>query len=214
MDCVNDDDNEERHKKKQKKQQKLGVLKRFNIAIPVHLYGGVMLPGQSLGNRIGAMVARVPGEEDADGTTITSVDRLERVHDTLHDLKKTPTPLLSYLLVRLISSTSGYLLPSKWTQYMFSKANAGAVAVVTNVQGPPTKIHVGGRRIESMHGFVPLPPGVPIGVVVGSYAGDMHMSLSAEPWAVPDGDQFLVWVLEEYQSLLKQAQQKASQGGK
>ena len=59
-------------------------------------------------------------------------------------------------------------------------------------------VHVAGRRVESLYGFVPLPPGVPIGVTVMSYAGNLNCTIAAEPWAVPDGDQFLVWVSEEY----------------
>jgi diacylglycerol O-acyltransferase / wax synthase len=181
-------------------------MESMNIVMPVHLYGGVMLPGQSMGNRIGAMIARVPGENQ----DLTSVDRLGQVHDTLYALKRTPTPLLSYLLVRFTSSISGTFLPSSWTQFLFSKANANAAAVVSNVRGPHTPLHIKGRLVQSVHGFVPLPPGIPIGVVVGSYADNVQLSLSAEPWAVPDGDQFLVYVLEEYQALLEQAIRSAA----
>lgn len=78
--------------------------------------------------------------------------------------------------------------------------------------------------VESAHGFLPLPPGIPVGVgefdlnvifllmptslmnglllqlptVVQSYAGGMSLSVTAEKWAVPDADSFLIWVMEEY----------------
>jgi hypothetical protein len=42
-------------------------------------------------------------------------------------------------------------------------------------------------------------------VAVSSYAGNVTLSVAAEPWAVPDADLFLLWVVEEYQSLLRQA---------
>jgi hypothetical protein len=51
---------------------------------------------------------------------------------------------------------------------------------------------------------------VPIGVVVSSYAGSISLTLTAEPWAVPDGDQFLSFVLEEYLTLLEMAKLKVS----
>lgn len=194
---------DEKVKKRHAARRQLALMRNMNIVMPVHLYGGVMLPGQSLGNRIGAMVARVPGEDQE------CTERLEKVHKTLYSLKQTPTPLLSYMLVRLTSAVSGTFLPDSWTQYLFSKANANAVAVVSNVRGPPKPLHIKGRLISSVHGFVPLPPGIPIGIVVSSYAGNVKLSLSAEPWAVPDGDQFLVYVLEEYQSLLRRAKLKA-----
>ena len=57
-----------------------------------------------------------------------------------------------------------------------------------------------------MAGFLPLPPGIPVGVVVMSYAGVVSLTVTAQPWAVPDADQFLVWMLEEYQRLLRESQ--------
>lgn len=206
LDDVAAESKDDKIRKRHATRRELALMEKMNIVMPVHLYGGVMLPGQSLGNRIGAMVARVPGElEEGQGC----VDRLASIHETLYALKQTPTPLLSYMVVRLTSAISGTLLPNSWTQFLFSKANANAVAVVSNVRGPPKPLHIKGRLISSIHGFVPLPPGIPIGVVVSSYAGNVKLSLSAEPWAVPDGDQFLIYVLEEYQSLLRRAKLKA-----
>jgi hypothetical protein len=40
-------------------------------------------------------------------------------------------------------------------------------------------------------------------VVVQSYAGEMSLSVTAEKWAVPDPDSFLIWVMEEYERLRK-----------
>jgi hypothetical protein len=37
--------------------------------------------------------------------------------------------------------------------------------------------------------------------VVQSYAGCMSLSVTAEKWAVPDADEFLLWVMEEYERL-------------
>ena len=37
------------------------VVPNINVVIPVHLRGGVILPNESVGNNIGAFVARVPG---------------------------------------------------------------------------------------------------------------------------------------------------------
>jgi hypothetical protein len=56
---------------------------------------------------------------------------------------------------------------------------------------------MGGRRLESIYGFVPLPLGIPVGVVVRSYAGSMALTVTAEAYAVPDTDRFMSWVLEE-----------------
>ena len=54
-------------------------------------------------------------------------------------------------------------------------------------------------------GFLPLPPGIPIGVVVQSYAGTISLSVTSEKWAVPDADKFLRWTLDEYNRLSEEA---------
>jgi hypothetical protein len=46
-------------------------------------------------------------------------------------------------------------------------------------------------------------------MVVHSYANSITLSIIAKSWAVPDADLFLSWVVEEYQSLLRQATEEA-----
>lgn len=174
---------------------------QITVAIPVHLGGGVLLPGTSIGNRIGAFCARVPGETDA-----SPAERLAEVHTALHTVKQTPAPVLGHYVAKLAT----LCLPTSWASALYRRTNAGATCVVTNVRGPPSAVHWQGREIESIYGFIPLPPGIPIGVSVNSYNGHMSLSLTAEPWAVPDGDQFLAWVLEEYLALVQAAKENSA----
>lgn len=88
---------------------------------------------------------------------------------------------------------------------MFQRANANACAVVSNTRGYHKKLHINGMAVESAAGFLPLPPGIPIGIVVQSYAGVMSLSIAAEKWAVPDADKFLRWTVDEYQRLRDEA---------
>jgi hypothetical protein len=62
-----------------------------------------------------------------------------------------------------------------------------------------------GRRVEATLGFLPLPPGIPVGVVCSSYANQVGLTVTAQPLAVPNADLFLSWVVEEFQSLLQEA---------
>ena len=179
----------------------------MNISLPVHLKGGVVLPGESIGNNIGGFVVRLPGEG-----LESPEERVAAVHKELAAMKRTPAAYLSHWLAKGLSFSS-HVLPRSWIAWMYSHSNAGSVAVVSNNRGAPKHIHVGGRRVESIHGFVPLPPGIPIGVVVMSYAGNINLTLTAEPWAVPDADQFLAWILEEYLRLLELAKQKEKRSG-
>eukprot|EP00548_Thalassiothrix_antarctica_P014788 CAMPEP_0194173960 /NCGR_PEP_ID=MMETSP0154-20130528/8224_1 /TAXON_ID=1049557 /ORGANISM="Thalassiothrix antarctica, Strain L6-D1" /LENGTH=299 /DNA_ID=CAMNT_0038887229 /DNA_START=630 /DNA_END=1529 /DNA_ORIENTATION=+ len=172
----------------------LPVFPNINVIIPVHLTGGVLLPHQSMGNMIGAFAARLPGENYSDDD-----NRLQNVHKTLYWIKRTPTAFVSYLTARCTTA-----LPLSWTKYLFSKASGNACATISNVRGSPKRLHLddGNQTIESMAGFLPLPPKIPIGVVITSYAGTLSLTVTAQPWAVPDADQFLLWVLEEYERLL------------
>lgn len=169
---------------------------QMNVVIPVHLRGGILMPGESVGNNIGAFVARVPAEGSHNAKS-----RLDEVHSSLLWVKQTPAPLLSYGFAKLASN----LLPSRLNQWLFTSTNANACVAISNTRSSPKILHMDGRAIESVAGFLPLPPGIPIGCGIQSYAGTVSLSVTAEPWAVPDPDVFLGWVLEEYQRLVDEA---------
>jgi WS/DGAT C-terminal domain len=187
----------------------LPVQRAVHVAVPVHLKGGVVLPNESVGNNIGAFVARVPSEIDEDDDE--AARRLRAVSNELRTIKRTPAAFLSHLMAKGLSHASRLILPVSWTSKLYAASNAGSLVVISNNRGSPLPVHLKGRRVESMYGFVPLPPGIPVGVVVMSYAGNINCTVAAEPWAVPDGDQFMVWVLEEYLRLANAAQKKHSQ---
>ena len=177
------------------------TLPYLNLVIPVHMSGGILLPGSPLGNKIGAMVNQVPAE-----AVTKASDRLHAVHETLWNRKQTPAAPLSFLVATMFGGTLGTLLGKGITSWLFSKAHVNSSIVVTNVRGPETAAHMGGRRVETHLGFLPLPPGVPIGMVITSYNQRITLTVMAESWAVPDADRFLSWVVEEYQELVHEAQ--------
>ena len=183
------------------KRHLLAKQEHMTVVVPVHLSGGFLLPNQSVGNNIGAFCARVPGESDR----LTPEQRLARVHRSLRTIKNTPAPYLSHW----VAKASSKILPASWASYLYRRANAGATVVITNVRGYPKAMHYRGREVESVYGFIPIPPGIPIGVVVQSYNGRMTLSLTAESWAVPDGDQFMAWALEEYMALVEETRSVA-----
>lgn len=192
----------------------LSLQKHFHIAMPVHLKGGVVLPGESLGNNLGAIVARVPGEVLNDNNNNMVADdgtmcqkRLQIVHNELSVLKKLPIALLSHIGAKALSYTAS-ILPLSWVSKLYESSNAGSIAVISNNRSSSTPLHLNGRTVESFYGFVPLPPGIPIGLVLLSYNGTINCTVTAQSWAVPDADQFIIWMLEEYVNLVKCAQVK------
>lgn len=171
----------------------------INVVVPVHLMGGIIPEGHSVGNKIGAFVARVPAHMEVDSTTPAS-DRLLSVHSSLASVKRSPAPILSYLAARFAAD----YLPEGLAKRLFRGANANAAVAISNARGFDRKVHIDGRPLESAHGFLPLPPGLPCGVVVQSYAGVVSISVTAEKWAVPDADRFVGWVLDEYVALCEE----------
>lgn len=183
------------------KAPKLEQQRHMTVIVPVHLKGGIVMPGESIGNNIGAFCARVSGESD----DMKPAQRLEQVHRSLQAVKNTPAPILSHWMAKL----STHILPASWCSYFYQRVSAGATVVVSNVRGFPRAVHYQGREVESIYGFIPIPPGIPIGLVVQSYNEKMSVCLNAESWAIPDGDQFMVWVLEEYMALIDAARSVA-----
>lgn len=205
-------------------------LPSMNLIIPVHLQGGILLPGQGMGNKIGAMVSRIPGERiakniDGNDRAVLAQERLIKVHSVLNARKQTPIAVLSYMMAGMM----GYLSPSSsidasannptgytvgsssssWTPWIFQKAHANASLVVTNVRGPEHMVHMEGRPVHAILGFLPLPAGVPVGLVVKSYNNEISLTITAEEYAVPDAEQFLGWCKEEYEFLKQRADAEA-----
>ena len=171
----------------------------INVVMPVHLMGGVLPPGYSLSNKIGALAARVPA------TTVSSnKSPLEETSQTLSYLKRTPTPLLSHIIAQFVTT----YLPSNIATYLFAKSTSNAAFTLSNVRGPSQCIHWNGRPVISMGGFVPLPPGMYVGVAVQSYNGTVSLTLNADKRVIPDADLFMEWILEEYVMLCREAEKK------
>lgn len=173
--------------------------KTVNIVIPVHLNGGVLTDGKSLGNKIGAFVATVPLPRKGEKSTT----RAKHISQILKQGKSSPAPVISWILAKFFSDHT----PDWWTNLMMRKFNAKSVAVVSNVKGWPFHVHWLGRKVGFLCAFLPLPPGIPIGVVLQSYDGGISFSVNADKRAVPDANKFTSWMMEEYH-MIKQTTRK------
>ena len=190
--------------------KQLPTLKNMNLVIPVHMQGGILLPGQGLSNKIGALVCRVPAESVKGDIGDECQDRLLQVHKELHGRKSTPGAFIGFMTAKIFGGL--HQSTNRFTAWIFSKSHASASAVLTNVRGPEQYIHIDGRRVESTIGFIPLPPNIPIGVVCQSYAGQIGLTVTAEPWAMydEDADLFLSWIVEEYDNLRQRSKMNIS----
>lgn len=170
-----------------------------NIIVTTHLRGGIILPSESIGNKIGAFAVTTPFKSK-DGS---SIKRLRTISKALQLMKRTPAPQISYFVTSFISN----YLPKYVAQYCLLKFNCHSVATISNVHGFPETIHWAGNPVEMICAFLPLPTGIPIGLVVTSYNGRIIMSVDADASVVPDADKFLQWMVEEYETIKSEASQ-------
>lgn len=170
-----------------------------NLIVTTHLRGGIILPGESIGNKIGAFAVTTPFKSKAG----SSIKRLRTISKALQLMKRTTAPQISYLVTSFISK----YLPKRVAQYALVKANCHSVATISNVHGFPETIHWAGNPVEMICAFLPLPTGIPIGIVVTSYNGRIIMSVDADARVVPDADAFLQWMVEEYETIKSEASQ-------
>lgn len=173
------------------KEKKIAVPKYVNVSLPVHLTGGFLAPGENIGNKIGGLCASIPFQIDQPRK------RLKTISNILRREKMTPQPMLSYMMCRFFSDFT----PDWFTKWSLRKFSANSVAIISNVRGWPFSTHWLGKRVKYLTAFMPLPPGVPIGVMVQSYSGDISFSINADRRAVPDAEKFADWMLDEYKRL-------------
>ena len=60
---------------------------------------------------------------------------------------------------------------------LHSAGNARTSVILSNVRGPPDALHIGGMALGELFGFLPTPPGVGLGVGIGTYAGGAALSV-------------------------------------
>jgi hypothetical protein len=81
---------------------------------------------------------------------------------------------LSYfLLLRHI-----LLSPAVLLLLLISRVQADVA--VSNVRGPEKPIHLCGHEVTQIVGFLPPPPGCPVGIAVTSYRGSLQLSVNAD----------------------------------
>ena len=102
-----------------------------------------------------------------------------------------------------LAKMSSDLAPDWFTKFVMRKFNAKSVAVVSNVKGWPFQVNWLGRKVGFLCAFLPLPPGIPIGIVLQSYDGSVSFSITADKRAVPDAEKFADWMLDEYENIKK-----------
>ena len=178
-----------------------GALRRWfaDASIPpfdVHVLVPVSTRSHSLGdgpgNEVGAVLLDLPvAEGDA-------VRRLDLVHERMERLKSAHDGEGAALLLSALDHVPAPIT-SAVTHLVAVQPFVNVV--VTNVPGSPVPLHFLGGRIEEIVPVVPLGPQLGLGIAVLSYAGQLTVSLFADPEIVADIDVLAAAVAEEFAAL-------------
>jgi WS/DGAT/MGAT family acyltransferase len=142
--------------------------------VPVSLHG--QLQGQATGNRDAMMVVPLPlGESDPVRTlrliAADTAARKKQAHP------QTATGLMGWPVIQHM--TTRFLVRQRFLNLS-----------VTNVQGPPMPLYLAGAQLLELFPIVPLVGNITVGVGVLSYAGQLNLTIVADPEACPDVDIF------------------------
>ena len=173
----------------------------FSALVPM----SIRKPGEKhdLGNRITTLMVPLPlSEEDPD-------ERLRQVHETTARLKSSEAARAASLVIE----ASGWVPPTMSRVLGGVGEALGPVRsvvpqrlpwnlVISNVPGPPMPVYLLGRRLSSIHPFVPLSPqhrALSIGVI--SYDGGLHFGLVGDRDVLHDLDELAGFLQEELAAL-------------
>ena len=175
----------------------LGDATHVTCAVPVHLYGGALLPGVDVGNHIGAVLATLP-LPGGDGAA-AHVARVSR--DVGGALRGGAGALVAYGAAYVAAA----VLPRWLVPYALGGSAGCATVALTNVRGPPVDgLSIRGVPVETVVPFLPPPPGVPLGVALATVGPDATISFNADA-ALLDADALLAAALAYYGELERAA---------
>jgi diacylglycerol O-acyltransferase len=146
----------------------------LRAAVPVSLHHEQ--PGQTSGNKDGAMIVPLPlGEPDP-------VRRLDLIAAETAERKRHPRP----------QGASGIMRFTVVQRAVFRRlARQRFVNLyVTNVPGPPVPLYLAGARLLELFPVVPIEGNVTLTVGVFSYAGQLNLTAVADRDACPDVEVF------------------------
>ena len=124
--------------------------------------------------------------------------RLKAIRQRMEVAKARPEALVSHGL----AVCSGCLPTPAVKCALASAGNARASTIVSNVRGPPEALHLDGKKLSSLYGFLPTPPGVALGVGIGTYAGRLCVSVCCDRGLLgDDSHELLRRMLDEHASL-------------
>ncbi len=149
-------------------------------------------PGErSLGNRFGIVAVELPvGLENP-------LARVREIHRRMDKLKNSYEPPVTLGLIEAL----GYA-PQMVQEKVFDLLVSRATAVMTNVPGPQTPLHIAGSEIKQVLFWVPQTGTIGMGVSILSFNGRVQFGLITDRAIVPDPKAIVARFPAEFEQLL------------
>ncbi len=168
----------------------------LTVGMPVSMHPPVLDAdiGRIAGNRFGFILVRLPVYPFAQREA-----RLQVVHQRLLAAKRRPEALVAHAL----SGMAGCLPEPALHCALASAGNSRTSTIMSNVRGPPDMLHINSLPISSLNGFLSTPPGVALGLGLGTYAGRVALSVSCDRGLLGDeaACQIMQLMLDDHEAL-------------
>jgi WS/DGAT/MGAT family acyltransferase len=152
----------------------------FRVMMPTSLRSGH--EQDAMGNRVSAMVARLPLEEG------DPVQRLRRVTEATQKAKRSRQSQGGELVGELGNWTTSAVVSQAIR--LGSKMRPFSLAV-TNIPGPPIPLYMRGARLLEAYASIPLYHNQALAIALFSYAGELFWGLTGDWDALPDLEQLV-----------------------
>jgi len=146
---------------------------------------------RELGNHFGVIAVEIPvGLENP-------LARVNEIHRRMEALKSSYEPLVTLKLLEAL----GYA-PQAVQDAVFDLLLSRATAVMTNVPGPQTPLHLAGSEIKQVMFWVPQAGNIGMGVSILSFNGRVQFGLITDRALVPDPKAIVARFGPEFEQLL------------
>jgi WS/DGAT/MGAT family acyltransferase len=149
---------------------------------------------RDLGNKFGIALLTLPVDLH------DPRERLAEIHHRMAEIKDSPEGAVSYSMLRFAAMT-----PRSIERVIIDAWTAKALAVITNVPGPPHLVYLAGTPVRGMLVWAPKPGSLSMCVTIFSYNGEIAVSLAVDAGLIPDPERIVAGVEDELAELQRLA---------
>jgi diacylglycerol O-acyltransferase len=171
-------------------QRRQSLVDELRAIVPVNLRPLDEPLPRTLGNRFGLVLLPLPVG------IAPRRQRLAEVKRRMDAIKRSPEGTLSYGFLTAIGLT-----PRQLQNLIIGQYASRGTAVMTNVIGPPERVHFAGAPVRGIAVWAPCSGEVGISVSIFSYAGEVRVALAVDAGLVAEPQEIIDALEAECQEL-------------